>query len=53
MAQILVERGYLNAYSLVVRSTGDRIHLAGWMGDDPKTGEIVKGGCEAQAVSSK
>lgn len=43
---------YLNAYSLVVRSTGDRIHLAGCMGDDPETGEIVEGGCEAQAVSA-
>ena len=39
-----------NAYALVVRSTGDIIRVAGWMGDDPETGKIVDGGVEAQAV---
>ncbi|CAK4032905.1 Hypothetical predicted protein [Lecanosticta acicola] len=38
-----------NAYSLVVRSSGETIHIAGWMGDDPETGKIVEGGVEAQA----
>lgn len=40
-----------DAYSLVVRSSGDRLHIAGWMGDDPETGKIVEGGVGAQAVS--
>lgn len=36
-------------YSHVVRSRG-LVHEAGWMGDDPATGEIVGGGIEAQTV---
>lgn len=26
------------------------MHVAGWMGDDPQTGQIVEGGIEAQTV---
>lgn len=37
-------------YSHVVRQ-GDTLHIAGWMGDDPETGNIVDGGIEAQTVS--
>lgn len=36
-------------YSHVVRA-GNMLHIAGWMGDDPKTGKIVNGGIEAQTV---
>ncbi|EME38038.1 hypothetical protein DOTSEDRAFT_39585 [Dothistroma septosporum NZE10] len=42
-------RPNFDAYSLVVRSTGDTIHVAGFMGDDPETGKIVEGGVAAQA----
>ena len=45
-------RPNFDAYSLVVRSTGDVIHVAGFMGDDPKSGRIVEGGVGAQAVRS-
>jgi len=38
-------------YSLVVRE-GNTLHIAGWMGDDPETGKIAKGGIQAQTVSS-
>ena len=38
-------------YSHVVRS-GDTLHIAGWMGDDPVTGDIVSGGIEAQTVNT-
>ncbi|THX77141.1 endoribonuclease L-PSP [Aureobasidium pullulans] len=34
-------------YSHVVRE-GNTLHIAGWMGDDPVTGDIVPGGIEAQ-----
>lgn len=37
-------------YSHAVRSSNGTVYLAGWMGDDPVTGEIVKGGIEAQTV---
>jgi len=37
-------------YSHAVKS-GTTLYLAGWMGDDPETGDIVPGGIEAQAVS--
>jgi len=36
-------------YSHVVRS-GDKLYLCGWMGDDPKTGEIVEGDIGTQTV---
>ncbi|THZ91121.1 hypothetical protein D6C82_10120 [Aureobasidium pullulans] len=36
-------------YSHVVRE-GNTLHIAGWMGDDPATGDIVPGGIEAQTV---
>lgn len=36
-------------YSHVIRQ-GNTLHVAGWMGDDPKTGKIVEGGIEAQTV---
>jgi len=36
-------------YSHVIRS-GDKLYLCGWMGDDPKTGEIVEGDIGAQTV---
>ncbi|KAF7845807.1 hypothetical protein BT93_L0563 [Corymbia citriodora subsp. variegata] len=38
-------------YSHVIRS-GNILHVAGWMGDDPKTGKIVEGGIEAQTEQS-
>ncbi|THW56319.1 hypothetical protein D6D20_08822 [Aureobasidium pullulans] len=34
-------------YSHVVRE-GNTLHVAGWMGDDPTTGDIVPGGIEPQ-----
>lgn len=27
------------------------VYVAGWMGDDPKTGRVVEGGIEKQTVS--
>ena len=36
-------------YSHVIKQ-GDTLHIAGWMGDDPTTGKIVKGGMAAQTV---
>lgn len=45
-------RPNFDAYSLVVRASGDTIHIAGFMGDDPETGKIVGGGVGAQAVST-
>lgn len=39
-------------YSHVVRQ-GNTLHVAGWMGDDPETGEIVSGGIAAQTVILK
>ncbi|KAK7187766.1 hypothetical protein DPSP01_010814 [Paraphaeosphaeria sporulosa] len=38
-------------YSHVVRS-GSTLHVAGWMGDDPTTEDIVEGGIEAQTVQA-
>ena len=38
-------------YSHVIRY-GDKLYLCGWMGDDPKTGEIVEGGIVAQTVTN-
>ena len=45
-------RPNFDAYSLVVRASGDTIHIAGFMGDDPETGIIVDGGVGVQAVST-
>jgi 2-iminobutanoate/2-iminopropanoate deaminase len=36
-------------YSHAVR-TGNTLHVSGWMGNDPKTGEIVDGGIQPQTV---
>lgn len=36
-------------YSHAVRQ-GSTLHVAGWMGDDPKTGKIVEGGIVEQTV---
>ena len=36
-------------YSHCVRN-GRTVYVAGWMGDDPKTGKIVAGGIEKQTV---
>lgn len=36
-------------YSHAVRQ-GSTVHVAGWMGDDPKTGKIVDGGIVEQTV---
>ena len=36
-------------YSHAIRSN-DHLFVCGWMGDDPKTGNIVDGGIEAQTV---
>ena len=36
-------------YSHCVRN-GRTVYVAGWMGDDPKTGKIVEGGIEKQTV---
>lgn len=36
-------------YSHVIKS-GNILHVAGWMGDDPATGQIVEGGIEAQTA---
>ena len=33
--------------------SGNMIYLSGQMGQDPKTGQIVEGGVEAQAVSRR
>lgn len=38
-------------YSHAVLQTSATLHVAGWMGDDPKTGKIVEGGIGAQTVS--
>ncbi|EXJ88159.1 hypothetical protein A1O1_05087 [Capronia coronata CBS 617.96] len=35
-------------YSHAIKSSNGTLYLAGWMGDDPETGEIVPGGIEAQ-----
>lgn len=40
-------------YSHAVKSSNGTLYLAGWMGDDPETGEIVEGGIEAQTVCSR
>lgn len=37
-------------YSHAVKASNGTLYLAGWMGDDPETGEIVEGGIEAQTV---
>ncbi|KAI0180798.1 Endoribonuclease L-PSP/chorismate mutase-like protein [Hypoxylon sp. FL1284] len=34
-------------YSHAIRQ-GNHLHVCGWMGDDPKTGNIVEGGVRAQ-----
>lgn len=36
-------------YSHAVR-LGNTLHVCGWMGDDPRTGEIVSGGIQPQTV---
>jgi 2-iminobutanoate/2-iminopropanoate deaminase len=38
-------------YSHAIQS-GNTLHVCGWMGDDPKTGEIVRGGIQPQTVRS-
>lgn len=38
-------------YSHAVLQQSATLHVAGWMGDDPSTGDIVKGGIGAQTVS--
>ena len=40
-------------YSHAVLQQSATLHVAGWMGDDPKTGDIVEGGIGAQTVSIK
>jgi len=37
-------------YSHVVHA-GGLLHVCGWMGNVPETGEIIEGGIEAQTVS--
>ena len=37
-------------YSHAVKASNGTLYLAGWMGDDPETGDIVEGGIEAQTV---
>ena len=37
-------------YSHAIKSSNGTLYLAGWMGDDPVTGDIVPGGIEAQTV---
>jgi hypothetical protein len=37
-------------YSHAIKSKSGMIYLAGWMGDDPQSGDIVPGGIEAQTV---
>lgn len=39
-------------YSHAVLQQSATLHVAGWMGDDPTTGEIVEGGIRAQTVSN-
>jgi len=36
-------------YSHVVHA-GGLLHVCGWMGDVPETGDIIEGGIEAQTV---
>lgn len=38
-------------YSHVIHA-GGLLHVCGWMGDVPETGEIIEGGIEAQTVST-
>lgn len=38
-------------YSHAVLQQSATLHVAGWMGDDPSTGNIVEGGIGAQTVS--
>lgn len=38
-------------YSHSVLSKSTTLHVAGWMGDDSSTGEIVEGGIGEQTVS--
>jgi len=35
------------SHAIIQQSTAT-LHIAGWMGDDPKTGKIVEGGIAAQ-----
>jgi len=37
------------SYSHVIHA-GGLLHVCGWMGDVPETGEIIEGGVEAQTV---
>jgi 2-iminobutanoate/2-iminopropanoate deaminase len=36
----------------ILQQSSATLHIAGWMGDDPKTGKIVEGGIGAQTVRS-